>query len=106
MNKITITVNADQVKSHIVEREYTNKEGEVKKVREFKLDVVPLKAEKFVTQGEGWKLFKTHFVAIPQTKEQREAKEDTVFVGDGVAFRREEERVEAQLENELDTMAF
>lgn len=87
MNKLTITLELDKLdKTRIQERTYTNKEGVEVKVREYKLDVVPLKEKKTITEGDTWKMVKTHFVCDAQTKEEREAKADTNFVGEAITF--------------------
>lgn len=96
MNKVSITLNADKLRDLIETREYTNSEGEQVKVREIKLDIVPLKEKKFIKEGEGWKMMKTHFVAKPQTKEEREKQVETVFVGDGITFENTREETVSQ----------
>ena len=64
MEKIIININPDKIsKDKITTRTFKNKENEEVSVREMKFEVVPLKEKKFIKQGEGWKLWKTHFVA-------------------------------------------
>lgn len=83
---IEITINVDKIdKSRITSRTYTNRDGEEVTVREYKMAVVPSKERKFVTEGDGWKLFKTHFVA-----EKRGRDEERNYLGDGFQFEREE----------------
>lgn len=89
MQKISVTLDLTKIdKSKITERKYTDKAGVEHTAKEYKIDVVPLKAEKFVTEGSWGKMFKTHFVAQAQTKEEREARANSVFVGDGFRFER------------------
>ena len=90
--KISVTLDVSKIdKSRIQERTYTNKEGQEVTVKEYKMDVVPLKESRFIKEGPGWKMLKTHFLAQAQTKEEREAKADTVYVGEGMTFERESE---------------
>lgn len=89
MEKISVTLDLSKIdKSKIVDRKYTDKTGVEHVAKEYKIDVVPLKAEKFVTEGSWGKMFKTHFVAQAQTKEERQSKAASVFVGDGFRFER------------------
>jgi hypothetical protein len=87
MQKIDITVDVNKLtRSRIHERKYTNKDGKEVTVKEIKLTVVPLNDKKFITKGDGWELYKTHFVAETATKEERENKAKTAIVGDGIQF--------------------
>lgn len=87
MQKINVTIDLAKLdKSKIETRTYTNREGEEVTVKELKLDVVQVKDPKVVAEGQNWTMMKTHFVAMAQSKEERQAKADTVFVGDGVQF--------------------
>lgn len=87
MEKISVTLDLSKIdKSKIVDRKYTDKAGVEHVAKEYKIDVVPLKAEKFVTEGSWGKMFKTHFVAQAQTKAEREAQAPSVFIGDGFRF--------------------
>ena len=95
MEKISITLDLSKIdKSKIVDRKYTDKNGAEHVAKEYKIDVVPLKAEKFVTEGSWGRMFKTHFVVQAQSKEEREKNADSVFIGDG--FRFEKATAEAQ----------
>lgn len=85
--KINGTIDLSKIdKSRIVKRTYTTKDGTEMTAMDYKFEVVPLKQESFIKEGQGWKMFKTHFLAQAQTKEEREAKKDTVFIGDGIRF--------------------
>ena len=50
------------------------------------MEVVPLKKKILIKTGDTWKLDKTHFVCDKQTKEEREEKKETNFLGSGVQF--------------------
>lgn len=89
MEKISLTIDVSKIdKSKIVDRKYTDKAGVEHVAKEYKIDVVPLKAEKFVTEGSWGRMFKTHFVVQAQSKEEREKKADSVFIGDGFRFKK------------------
>lgn len=83
--KIQVTLDASKLRNLVKSREYTNKSGEVVKVQEVKFELIPVKDEnqKVVFETEKYRLVKTHFAVPVQTREEREAKADTVFIGDG-----------------------
>ena len=85
MSKIQVTLDATKLRNLVTNREYTNKEGEVVKLQEVKFELVEVKQPKTIfTDKDGkYRIDKTHFACVIQTKEQREAKEDTVYIGDG-----------------------
>jgi len=88
MKKAQITIDLSKIdKTKIIEREFTTKAGEVVKQKLYKLDLVPLKEPKFVKEGPTWLLEKVGFLAEPQTKEERDAKVPSVFLGDVTSFR-------------------
>lgn len=105
MNKINVTIDLTKIdKSKIVTRTYKNKSGEDVTVKEYTMDVVPLKSPELVKIGDGWNLMKTHFVAEGQTKEERLAKKKTVYIGKGVQFETNTtERVEYPPENRVNS---
>ena len=87
MKKIMITIDLNKLdKERINIRKYTNKEGEEVIIKEYKMEVVPLKKKILIKTGDTWKLDKTHFVCDKQTKEEREEKKETNFLGSGVQF--------------------
>lgn len=91
MEKISITLDVSKIdKTKILDRKYTDKAGVEHVAKEYKIDVVPLKAEKFVTEGSWGRMFKTHFVVQAQTKTEREAKAESIFIGDGFRFEKGE----------------
>ena len=83
MAKIEITLDAAKLRGLISNREYTNKSGEVIKLQEVKFELVEVKEPKLVVFGTWGEKKKTHFCAAIQTKEQKAAKEPTVYVGEG-----------------------
>ena len=89
MQKITVNIDLTKIdKTRIVERKYTNAVGVEMTAKEYKMDVVEVRPENFKTiaSGETWALVKKFFVADSPTKEERAAKADTNFIGDGVVF--------------------
>jgi single-stranded DNA-binding protein len=94
MSKTTVTIDLTKIdKSRIDTRTYTNREGVEVTVKEYKLDVVPLKQERALKKTDGtliggdtWQLMETHFACESQTKEEREANKETVYIGKGVQF--------------------
>lgn len=87
MNKISITLDVSKIsKTKIIDRKYTNKENTEVIVKEYKIDVVPVKEVKVVAQGDTWIMKKTHFVVEAQTKEERADKTPSVYVGEGFSF--------------------
>lgn len=85
MSKITITLDATKLRNLVSKREYQNKQGENVQIQEVKFELVPVKEPKTVFNGNGFRLDKTHFASVIQTKEEREAKAETVFIGEGIS---------------------
>jgi hypothetical protein len=85
MNKIEVTLDAAKLRPLVTNRTYTNKGGEVVKVQEVKFELVPVKEEnqKIVYEKDDFKIVKTHFAAVKQTKEERAAKVQTMYIGEG-----------------------
>lgn len=93
MAKISVTIDVDKIdKSKITSRTYKNKDGQDVTVREYKMDVVELKEPKYITEGDTWKLFKTHFVC----EANNDSDAETVFLGDGVVFKNKDMATQAQ----------
>lgn len=87
MSKISIKIDLGKIdKSKITERKYMNKEGVEVVVKELALDIVPLKEKKVIKEGDTWSMVKTHFVAEPQTKEERANGQPSNILGDGIVF--------------------
>lgn len=99
MKPIEITLDITKInKDKITERKYKDKEGVEHTAKEYKMKIVPLKEKKFITKGEGWEMFKTHFVV--EKKDNKE--EEDNFIGNGFEFRREEKAEIPQPEVEDD----
>ncbi len=91
--KINIRIDVTKIdKSKIITRSFKNKKGETITVKELSLDIVPLKETKLLKEGPTYQLYKTHFVAIQSTKEEREAKAKSTIIGEGTMFINTEER--------------
>lgn len=65
-------------------RQFENKEGQLMQVQEVKFELVPVKEPKIIYEGTGYKLQKSHFASVIQTKEEREAQAETIFIGEGI----------------------
>ena len=90
-----IKINLSQVdKSRIVDRTYTNREGKQVIIKELSMETLPLKEPKLITEGQTWKLMKTHTVIHEQTKEEKTNKVPAIFIGEGLQF------VDITLEND------
>tara|TARA_R110000803_G_scaffold161009_1_gene224823 strand:+ start:262 stop:600 length:339 start_codon:yes stop_codon:yes gene_type:complete len=88
-SKITVSIDTDKTRQLVVEDTYKNKKGDDVKVQRIKFELVEMKEEsqKVIYDHEKFQLIKTHFAVKPQTKEERAAKADAVFVGEGVSQR-------------------
>ncbi len=88
--KISLTIDVSKIsKSKIIERKYKDKDGNEVTAKEYNIDIVPLKEVKVLKSGNGWDMVKTHFAAEAQSKEERAAKAKTVYVGEGITFKKE-----------------
>jgi len=89
--KISIKIDVSKIdKSKITSRTFTTKDGKEVTVKEIALDIVPVKEAKLLKEGDTYQLWKTHFVTIPQSKEDRENKVKSAILGDGVIFKNKE----------------
>jgi len=89
MQKVSITVDLSKIdRARIIERTYTNGAGEQVTAKEYKMDVVEMKAEnhKTIASGDGWAMVKKFFVCDQPTKEERAAQAKTAFLGEGIVF--------------------
>jgi hypothetical protein len=90
--KLNITLDVSKInKDKIVPREYTNGEGVTITEKNYKMEAVPLKEKKFVAKGDNWIMYKTHFIAEAQTKEEKQQKAKSVFIGSGFQFETQEQ---------------
>lgn len=90
-----IKLNVSSItKDKIKTRTYKNKEGEDITIKEYIVDLIPLKEKKFLTEGENWVMYKTHFLAEEQTKEEKAQKVKSKIVGDGIEFENKEKIID------------
>lgn len=111
MSKITITLDATKLRDLVSKREFESKDGVKMQVQEVKFELIEVKEPKIVFEGSGYKLQKTHFASVIQTKEERESKAETVFIGDGITTLWEERQsvfnaVPLSEEDDTDEMPF
>lgn len=83
MSKITVTLDATKLRTLVSKRSYTNKDSVEVQLQEVKFELVEVKEPKLVFEKDNRKVFKTHFAAAIQTKEEREAKAESFFIGEG-----------------------
>ena len=85
MAKIQVTLDATKLRNLVSKREYTNKQGELVQLQEVKFELVEVKEPKTIfTDKDGkYRIDKTHFASVIQTKEERESKAETIYIGDG-----------------------
>ena len=84
MSKVTVTLDASKLRTLVSKRQFKNKDGVDMEVQEVKFELVPVKEPKIIYEGNGYKLQKSHFASVIQTKEEREAQAETVFIGEGI----------------------
>lgn len=83
MAEIQITLDASKLRNLVSNRAYKNKEGQEVQVQEIKFKLVEVKDPKTIFTSDKYKINKTHFACVIQTKEEREAKADTIYIGEG-----------------------
>lgn len=86
MSEITITLDASKLRKLLYTEEYTDKNGEKKQVQKVKFKLVEMKEQKEIFSAEKYTLNKTHFACEIQTKEERDAKKETNYIGEGVSL--------------------
>lgn len=87
MNNIQVSINAVEASKCVESRAYTNAQGEEINIQELKFDLIPVREEnqKTIYSHDKFTLVKTHAAVIKQSSEQRQAKEQRVFIGDGIS---------------------
>ena len=87
-NKVKVSIDANKARDLIQTRSYQNKEGNTVEIKEIVFELIEMRPEsqKVLKDAEKYQMVKTHFAVKPQTKEEREAKADSVFVGDGISI--------------------
>jgi len=83
MSKIQVTLDATKLRNLVSKRTYQNKQGEQVELQEVKFELVPVKETKTIYTKDNMRIDKTHFACVIQTKEERDAKAPTIFIGDG-----------------------
>lgn len=83
MSKIQVTLDATKLRNLVSKRQYQNKSGEQVELQEVKFELVEVKEPKQIYEKDNMKIMKTHFACVIQTKEQRDAKADTIYIGEG-----------------------
>jgi hypothetical protein len=85
MSKIQITLDATKLRNLVSKRTYQNKQGEQVEAQEVKFELVPMKEEnqKVIYEKDNLSIVKTHFAVAIQTKEEREAKAQANYIGEG-----------------------
>ena len=83
MAKIQVTLDASKLRNLISKRNYKNRDGENVDVEQVKFELIEVKEPKQIYEKDSMKIMKTHFACVIQTKEDREAKADTIYVGEG-----------------------
>ena len=83
MSKINVTLDANKLRNLVSQRSYKNREGQDVVLQEVKFELVPVKEPKTIYTADAYRIDKTHFAAVIQTKEERANKAPTVYIGEG-----------------------
>lgn len=83
MAEIQVTLNANLLRNLVTKRSYQNKSGETVELQEIKFKLVETKEAKTIFTADKYRIDKTHFACVIQTKEEREAKAETIYIGEG-----------------------
>ena len=83
MSKIQVTLDATKLRNLVSKRSYKNKNDEQVELQEVKFELVEVKEPKQIYEKDNMRIMKTHFACVIQTKEEREAKADTIYIGEG-----------------------
>jgi hypothetical protein len=82
-NKIQVTLDATKLRNLVTKRNYKNKDGKDVELQEVKFELVPVKEPKTIFTKDNMRIDKTHFASVIQTKEERDAKAPTIYIGEG-----------------------
>jgi hypothetical protein len=82
-NKIQVTLDAQKLRNLVTKRTYKNKDGQDVELQEIKFELVAVKEPKTIFTKDNMRIDKTHFACVIQTKEEREAKAPTIYIGEG-----------------------
>jgi hypothetical protein len=83
MAKISVTLDATKLRNLVTKREYQNKQGEKVQAQEVKFELVEVKEPKEIFKKDNMRIMKTHFASVIQTKEERDSKAPTIYIGEG-----------------------
>ena len=83
MAKVQITLDASKLRNLVSNRTYQNGQGETVNLQEVKFELVEVKEPKQIYEKDNMKIMKTHFACVIQTKEERDSKTPTVYIGEG-----------------------
>jgi hypothetical protein len=83
MSKIQVTLDAQKLRNLVTKRNYKNKDGQDVELQEVKFELVPVKEPKTIFTKDNMRIDKTHFACVIQTKEERNAKAPTIYIGEG-----------------------
>jgi hypothetical protein len=83
MSKIQVTLDAQKLRNLVTKRTYKNKEGQDVELQEVKFELVAVKEPKTIFTKDNMRIDKTHFACVVQTKEERDAKAPTIYIGEG-----------------------
>jgi hypothetical protein len=82
-NKIQVTLDAQKLRNLVTKRTYKNKDGQDVELQEIKFELVAVKEPKTIFTKDNMRIDKTHFACVVQTKEERDAKAPTIYIGEG-----------------------
>ena len=83
MSKIQVTLDAQKLRNLVTKRTYKNKDGQDVELQEVKFELVAVKEPKTIFTKDNMRIDKTHFACVVQTKEERDAKAPTIYIGEG-----------------------
>lgn len=88
MNKITIKLNIDKIdRSKIKSRSYKNKSGIDVTVREYEVEIIPIREEKVVHSTDKYDFVKIGFASDRSVKRPDGKWDDGTILGDAVEIR-------------------
>lgn len=109
MSKIQITLDATKLRNLVSKRSYTNKDGQPVELQEVKFELVEVKEPKEIFKKDNMRIMKTHFASVIQTKEERENKAPTIYIGEGFTTTwgsEEPKAIQAEVIEEDDILPF
>ena len=96
MKKFNLSINISKIqKNRLRKNTYTAKDGNEVTQTFCDIAVIPLKEEKLIKSGDGWKMYKVGFAVEKGKKE-----ENTNILGDVIEFKNTDEvQTDVQVEN-------